>query len=316
MKQHSFNIFYELIRVPHNKSPSVAFFIVIKTMNNIFSISEPKKFVSLHPMKNICHISLIILSIIILGGCSGQEKLLKSTDYEAKFKAAVQYYDEQRYSRARQLFENLSLYYRGSEHSEDISWYYGKCLIEAGYYYNAAYQFKSFTKRFPYRSRAEEAAFLCAYCKYMDSPAYTLDQSITKDAIVELEQFTERYPQSTHIPEANEYLDQLRYKLMQRDYEIAVGYYNTESYRAAVVSLTQFLSNYPDSPRREDAMYYIIKAGYEYAINSREDKMKERLLQVVNNFDKFATTFKQSKHLNECQDIYTKCKAVLATMEN
>ena len=62
-------------------------------------------------------------------------------------------------------------------------------------------------------------------------------------------------------------------------------------------------------------MYYIIKSGYEYAINSREDKMKERLQQVVNSFDKFATTFSNSKHLGECQKIYTDCKARLATME-
>ena len=61
-------------------------------------------------------------------------------------------------------------------------------------------------------------------------------------------------------------------------------------------------------------MYTIIKSGFEYAINSREDKMKERLQQVVNNFDKFATTFSNSKYLAECQNIYTRCKAELAKM--
>ena len=61
-------------------------------------------------------------------------------------------------------------------------------------------------------------------------------------------------------------------------------------------------------------MYYIIKAGYEYAINSREDKMKERLEQVVNNFNKFATLFNNSKYMSECQDIYTKCMAKMANL--
>ena len=168
-----------------------------------------------------------------------------------------------------------------------------------------------FTKRFPYSNRAEEAAFLSAYCQYMDSPSHTLDQSTTKEAITELEQFSERYPHSTHIPEVNNYLDELRGKLMLKDYEIAVGYYNTESYRAAVVSLNNFLKNYPDSPYREEAMYYIVKSGYIYAINSREDKMKERLHQVINNFDKFAVTFQNSKYMAECQTIYNNCKAEL-----
>lgn len=281
---------------------------------NVNCLFCQKKYVNLHPMKKNIHILIILFTISILSSCSGYEKVLKSTDYDAKFEAAMRYYNEERWSRARQLFENLALYYRGSEHSEDIAWYYGQSLMKSTYYYNAAYQFKSFAKRFPYSSRAEDAAFLSAYCKYMDSPSHTLDQSSTKEAITELEQFTDRYPNSPHIPEANSYLDELREKIMQKDFEIAVGYYNTESYRAAVVALSNFINLYPDSPKREEAMYTIIKAGYEYAINSREDKMKERLQQVVNNFDKFASTFSNSKHMSDCQNIYTRCKAELSKL--
>lgn len=266
-------------------------------------------------MRKILFLALTILSVSILTSCNGYDKMLKSTDYDAKYEAALRYYNDGRYSRARQLFENLVQFYRGSEHAEDIAWYYGQSLLKSTYYYSAAFQFKNFAKRYPYSSRAEEAAFLSAYCKYMDSPSYSLDQTSTKDAITELEQFTERYPNSTHIPEANAYLDELRNKLMQKDFEIAMGYYNTESYRAATVALNNFINIYPDSPKREEAMFTIIKAGYEYAINSREDKMKERLQQVVNNFDKFATTFKDSKHMSECQDIYTRCKAELSKLD-
>mgnify|MGYP002851996146 FL=1 len=267
-------------------------------------------------MRRVTYTLLITMAVTLLCGCGGYDKLLKGTDYDAKYEAAVKYFEEERYTRARQLFENLTLYYRGREHAEDINWFYGKSLQESGNYYLAAYQFKVFTKRYPYSPRAEEAAFLMAYCQYMDSPAHTLDQTITKDAISDLEQFASHYPYSTHIPEVNTYLDELRNKLMQKDYEIAMGYYTTESYRAAVVALGNFLNNYPDSPHREEAMYYIIKSGYEYAVNSREDKMKERLQQVVNNFDKFATTFKDSKHMSDCQKIYNDCKARLADLES
>lgn len=265
-------------------------------------------------MKRAKQILITFATILTICSCSNYDKLLKGTDYDAKFAAAKQYYDEERYTRARQLFENLSLYYRGTEHAEDIAWYYAMSQLKTDQYYGAGYQFKLFTKRYPYSTRAEEAAFLSAYCAYMESPSYTLDQTITKDAITDLDQFSQRYPQSTHMPEVNAYLDELNNKLMLKDYEIAYGYYLTESYRAAVVSLTQFLNLYPDSPKREEAMFYIIKASYEYAINSREDKMKERLQQTVNHFDKFATTFSNSKFMTESQDIYTKCKALLATM--
>ena len=267
-------------------------------------------------MRRFSIFAIIILSFSILCSCTGQDKLLKSTDNEAKFEAAMKFYNEKRYNRARELFENLMLYYHGREHAEDIAWYYGQSLYHTGHYYTAGYQFLNFTKRYPYSTRAEDAAYMSAYCKYMESPEYTLDQSITKDAIAEFELFAERYPQSIHIPEVNNYLDEMRGKLMRKEYEIAIGYYNVESYQAAVVALNNFLNNYPESPNREDAMYYIIKSGFEFAINSREDKMTERLQQVINNFDKFATTFKNSKYMSDCQNIYTKCKEKLNELEN
>ena len=265
-------------------------------------------------MKRLTNILLSVATISILCSCNGYDKLLKSSDYEAKFQAGVKYFNEEHYSRAKQLFENLTQFYRGNEHNEDIAWYYGQSLMKTGNYYVGAYQFKVFTKRYPYSRHAEEAAFLSAYCQYMDSPTYSLDQTITKEAIAEFEQFADRYPQSTHIPEVNAYLDELRGKLMQKDYEIAVGYYNTESYRAAVTTLEAFLNEYPDSQHREDAMYYILKSSYEYAINSREDKMKERLQQVINNFEKFATSFPDSKRIDECRTLYNKSMAALGTL--
>ena len=76
-----------------------------------------------------------------------------------------------------------------------------------------------------------------------------------------------------------------------------------------------FLNNYPDAPYREQAMFYIIVSGYQYGINSQEGKMRERLQRVVNDFDRFATSFKDSKQLAEAQEIYTKSKAALADLE-
>lgn len=267
-------------------------------------------------MNRLAHITAISLAITLLCSCQNYEKLLKGNDFEAKYNAAVKLYNEKSYGRANQLFENLTLHYRDRDKAEDILWYYANSLMKSGDYYTAAYQFLTLTRRFPYSTHAEEAAFLSAYCKYQDSPVYSLDQSMTNSAIDELEHFAEKYPQSVHIPEVNAYLDELREKLMLKDYENAYGYYVTEQYHAAYISLQHFISVYPDSPKREDAMFYSLKSGYEYAINSREDKMKERLQQVVNDFDRFATTFKNSKYLSASQTIYTKCKAQLAALES
>ncbi len=266
-------------------------------------------------MKRLKTIILFSITCILLTSCNGYENLLKSNDYNTKYKAAVEYYDKGDYNRAGRLLENLQLYYRGQDLAEDITWRYAQCLLRQDDYYSAAYQLINFGRRFPFSLHAEEAAYLAAYCQYHESAEYNLDQTQTKGAITAFESFAEHYPNSPHMPQVNEYLDQLRGKLMRKEYEIAYGWYKVEQYHAAYTSLNDFLSHYPDSPYREDAMFYILSSGYIFGINSREDKMKERLQLVVNDFDKFATTFTNSKYLAEAQKIYAECKAKLAELE-
>lgn len=258
----------------------------------------------------------IAAGCLLLASCNKYNKLLNSNDYDAKYVAAMKYYEEGSYSRAGQLFENLTLYYRGKENAENIAWYYGMSLLNEKDYFTAGYQFKRFSKQFPYSDRLEDAVFYSAYCKYMDSPEYNLDQTSTKEAIEDFEMFVERWPRSTRIPEVNQYLDELRKKLTKKDYEIAYGYYFIEEYHAAYESFKRFLSLYPEAEMREDAMFYMLESSYRYAMGSREDKMYERLQQVINDFDKFSSSFSNSKRLTAAQDFYTKARAKMAEMRN
>ena len=264
-----------------------------------------------HPEK----IALISAMCLLLTSCNGYEKLLNSNDYQAKYEAAMRYYNNNSYSRAIQLFENLTLHYRGRENAEEIAWCYADALYQEKDYYSAGYHYRRFASQYPYSERAEEALYRSAYCRYLDSPDYSLDQTQTRGAIADLEMFADRWPRSVHIPDVNRFLDELRAKLMRKDYEIAYGYYYIEEYHAAYESFRQFLNNYPEADKREDAMFYQLDAGYRYAIGSREERQKERLQQVINDFEKFNASFAASKHIAEAQNIYTKARAALTDLE-
>lgn len=266
-------------------------------------------------MKILTRLGLLLITIILLSSCDGFEKVLKSTDFDAKYKAAMEYYNNNNYTKAIQLFENLIVNYHGKENAENIGWYYSMSLLKEKDYYSAGYQFSNFTKRFPYSEHCEEALYLAANCKFRQSPEYNLDQRLTKEAITAYESFVDRYPGSVHIPEINDNLDILRNKLMLKDYSISYGYFETENYNAAYHSFQSFLNNYPDSPKKEDAMYYQLASSYQYAINSRESKMRERLQQVINDFEKFNSTFRESKYTAQAQSFYSKAKEALTKLE-
>lgn len=266
-------------------------------------------------MKCISKIGMVAAILILTTSCGNYKKLLNGTDYEAKFTKAMQYYENKDYSKAIQLFENLTMHYHGKEHAEDITWYYSMSLMAEKDFFSAGYSFKNFFKRFPYSPRAEEALYNAAECKYHESPEYFLDQKQTREAIQEYESYLDRYPGSLHVPEINAHLDELRNKLMHKDYDIAYGYYLTENYHAAYVSLQLFLNNYPDSPYQEQALFYMLASSYQYGINSTPEKMRERLMQVSNDFDRFSSTCRDSKFMPQAQEYYTKARAALARID-
>lgn len=267
-------------------------------------------------MRKRLHFLLLITFATVLSSCSSYNKLIKSNDYNAKYEAAVKYYNEENYFKATQLFENLSLYYRGRNNAEVVALYYGKSLLGMKDYYSAGYQFELFYRQFPYSENAEEALYLSAYCKYLESPSYSLDQKLTKEAIRNFNLYLERYPNSTRVDNVNKYIDELRAKLIKKSYETAYNYYKTSSFLSAHVALNEFLYQYPESVYREDAMYYLIKSGYEYAKNSITEKQLPRYQQLINDIDKFIVYFDQSGYKKDVQKIYEKSKSEIALLEN
>jgi outer membrane protein assembly factor BamD len=146
-----------------------------------------------------------------------------------------------------------------------------------GNYYLAAYQFECFVKSFPKSEKLDEANFMIAKCYYMLSPIYSLDQENTNEAMERLQIFIDNYPKSNYLSEANGYIKELQVKLEKKDFEISKQYYTIRDYKAAISSLDNFISNFPGTPFRENALYYKFISQYEIATNSIPRKKLERL---------------------------------------
>ncbi len=263
-------------------------------------------------MKKLLYLLCISVLFLSCAATNKHNKLLKSNDVDAKYEAAIKAYEKGDYMHANQLFENLLLYSRGREMSEKVNLYYAESLLGGGDYYSAGYQFESFVKWFPYSQYAEEALFQAAFCKYLESPESSLDQTLTKQSIDAFQEYIEKYPKSERVAEANKLMDELRGKLMEKDYQNAYNYYKTMQYQAAVVSFKNFLNDYPDlTDKRENAMYYIVLSGYEFARNSVEDKLKERYETVILDYERYSVVFsnmKDKKKQEQLEKIYNELK--------
>lgn len=260
-------------------------------------------------MKVINRIITYTFLISFFASCNDYNKLLKSTDYNKKYEAAVKYYGAGDYSKALALLEELMSVYRGTERAEKILYYYAYASYASGDYLLAGYHFNNFAKSFPASEHAEECTYMNGYCYFLESPKYSLDQTETKNAIRELQNFIYKYPNSQRVKQCNELIDQLRAKLEKKYFEIARQYYFLNDYKAAVVSFENVLKDFPDTKYREEIMFLVIKANYLYSLKSIEAKKTERFKATMDAYNKFISYFPEnSKYAKEASGIYSSAK--------
>ena len=247
---------------------------------------------------------ILILLSVLFTGCGDYNKILKSTDYEFKYKKAIEYYEDGEYVRAGSLLQELVNIYRGTSRADKIYYYYAKSMIGQKDYLMAGHYFKTLIKEFPTSEYVEEAQFMVGYCAYLLSPKPRLDQSVTAEAIDALQLYINLYPFSDRVDEASRLIDELQNKMVYKSYLNAKLYYDFKNYKAAVVALTNSLKDYPDSHYREELMYMLLKSKYLLAVNSVADKQEERLSNALDEYFAFIDEFPESEHKKEVEKFY------------
>jgi len=250
------------------------------------------------------NILLIAVSVLLISGCSKFSKIQKSTDMEAKYNAAVEYYEKKKYFQALQLFEELITVFRGTGKAEDTYFYYSECYFQTGEYTVAAYHYNNFYQTFPSSPKAEEALFKNAFCYYLDSPPSTLDQKNTLDAIRQFQLFINRFPKSDKVQQCNQLIDELRFKLETKDFNNARLYMRRGNNKAAMVAFQNLIKDYPATTYKEESMFYILKSSFDFAGQSIESKKLERYQAAMENYLKLVDTFPESRFLKEAEKIY------------
>lgn len=258
----------------------------------------------------------LVFGVSMFTGCSEYQKLVKSSDYSLKYEKAKEYYNKKKYSKALTLFEELLTIYRGTSKAEEIYYYYAYSHYGVGDYILANHFFSTYASIYPMSNRAEECEFMAAYCHYLDSPREALDQSNTLLAISELQSFINRHPQSSRVARCNELIEELRKKLENKAYRNAMQYYNMEKYNSASVAFANVLKEFPDTDRRFELYYMIVKSNYMYGKLSVRSKKKERLLVAKDNYIKFADKLASSKYAKAAQEIFQKVENELKFLED
>ncbi len=253
------------------------------------------------------HLIYSITLLIGLSACSEYQTVFRKDDVAAKYTLGEKLYNEGKYKKAQQLFEQIVPGYRGKPNAEKLMYMYGNGFYLQENWNTAAYQLERFTKAYPNSEKREEMLFKAAKSNSFLSPRSSLDQEDTNKAILKLQNFMSTYPKSTYFKEASDLARGLDVKLQKKAYEIAKGYHHRissgaqfrDDYNAAITAFDNFLRDYPGSKYRESALYYKFDTAYLLATNSTTRKKEARLKQAIKFYKKFKQSYNTSSYSEE-----------------
>jgi outer membrane protein assembly factor BamD len=259
----------------------------------------------------------VILLAVVLGSCAGgMNKILKNPDPEYKLRMAEQYFVKKKYNKAQVLYEDIMPYYKTGKEFENIYYKYAYCAYYQNDYLNAENLFKSFLEIFPNSPRSEEVDYMRAYSFYKQSPKAELDQTNTVKAIGMMTTFINTHPGSARNKEASDIIDASRRKLEVKDFKSAQLYYDMGQFKAAGVTFSTLLDNYPESAKADEYKLMIIKSYYRYAQLSVEEKQVERYEKVIDEVHEFVDRFPESKLRKEAEDFLKQSQTNIKTLSN
>lgn len=253
-------------------------------------------------------LAALLLVSVCLTGCGEYQKLLKSKDPDAKYQAALKYFNDQQYTRAQTLLDDVTIYYKGTERSEDVICYLARCYMGNKDYSTAAEYYEAYARNYPKGRYIAEARYQIGHCYYMDAPDARLDQEITKKAIKWLSEFVEMFPDSPYAADAYKQIDEMYDRLAQKEYYSANLYYNLGSYLgnnylSAEIVAKNAIKNYPGNSYSEELSWIILQAKYQQTVNSFEDKKMDRARSAEDEYYNFITDYPASKHRQAAERI-------------
>ena len=115
-------------------------------------------------MHRLVIVLCVVLSLMLcLTACDSYDKLLKSTNTERQYAAAMQYYQKGKYTKAKELFERVIPMTRATPRADTVSYYLAKCYFFDGDYSLAGYMYEQLITNYPRSPFVEEATFQTAF---------------------------------------------------------------------------------------------------------------------------------------------------------
>ncbi len=266
----------------------------------------------------------LLLATVGLSSCGEFQALQKSKDYEYRYEAAKAYFVEGKYKKASTLLGDLIAMLKGTSWGEESLYMLCQSEYMAKNYETAASYFKKYYQAYPRGVYVEQAYYFSGMSLFRQTPEARLDQTTTINAMGEIQNFLDLYPQTSMKQACQNMMFALQDKLVDKECMSAQLYYNLgtyvgnctsggSNYKACVVTAQNALREYPYAAqqKREKLSFLILSSRYKLALESVEDKRIDRFRETIDEYYAFTNDYPESRYLREARDIFEKAEKIV-----
>lgn len=245
-----------------------------------------------------------------------QSKHAQKESYRSKYYNALACYRVGEYDKAYRLFEEIIPLLSGKKEIIPATFYQACSNFHRRSFFKlkekyegSARAFRYFYKTYPEAPQAEEALYMQGYALYLASPDVALDQTNAQEAIQTFQAYLDHYPAGSYRDKAIQYQAELYDKLACKAFNNAKLYHQLSHYQAAVIALTVFQQDFPNTPLNEEAAYLKTDAQHKFAEQGTKEGQKDRLKTTLAYCHSFLDQYPTSHYVQAVEKIYEKTLA-------
>ncbi len=196
---------------------------------------------------------VIIYFCLCVTSCSF---LSQSESIDIKFKNAVMKFEDEKYAKARDIFQIIL---DEDRYNNEARFYYAESLFKLKNYSQAMIEYNEYLlNSLADTDRGEYCRYMFCLSQYHSISGYNKDSDDIFNSIDQIQLFIESYDNSSYNSELQDLLIDLRNILARKEFESGRLYLKLEQYDASRLYLENIINTYYDTEYVDDAIVAMI----------------------------------------------------------
>jgi outer membrane protein assembly factor BamD len=217
--------------------------------------------------------------LCLTAGCLGRGPNTARMEPDDLFQHAMSAYQNRKWTQAAEAFERFTLQFPTNPRAEEARYRLADSYFGKKEYITAATEFARLASDFPAGNWADDARFKVCESYVKLSPKAQLDQQYTQAAFDHCQSLEAFYPNSEHIPKAQQYSAEMASRLAEKQFRAGEHYFKRGAVDPAIIYYEEILKAYPATPFAPRALLRMFQAYTTLGYKEEADAAKARLLK-------------------------------------